>query len=631
MAAPQNPAGAGSPGVFTLTVPRMRSSAAHRLVRMTRLALCFLLAAWLCPLSRSEAQYFGRNKVQYEDFDFQVLKTEHFDIYYYPEEQAAARGAARMAERWYARLSPVLDHELSGRQPLILYASQPALPADQHHRRRARRGHGRRHRGAPAAHRAADRGPAGGDRPRARPRAGARLPVRHDGQGADRCSGGVPGALRMPLWFIEGMAEYLSRRARWTRTPPCGCATPRGGRSCPPSASSASREVLPLPLRPGALGLPGRALRRPGRAASRWRGRRAAQRGRGDDACKGVLAIDAEGALQAVARRAHARPPLPAQTRRPQDAGACGSATGTEKRQGGRLNVAPALSPDGERLAFLSERDLFSIELFVADARTGEVTRRLSSTVTDPHLESLQFINSAGAWDRAGKRFALGAVDQGPAAARDPRRRERQIACARSAARRWARSTPRASRRTASAWCSPALAGGFTDLFVYDLADEHAAPPDRGRLRRPAAGLVARRADDRVRDRPLLHRSRDAGHGDYGLAAAGRRRRAVCGRCPASPAGKNINPQWAPSGRASTSSPTRAGSPTSTASTWPRAASSSSPTSSPASAASPRSARRSRVGRGGPAWPSASTTRTATRSTASTTPSGCPAGRWSRG
>lgn len=42
----------------------------------------------------SAAQYFGRNKVQYEKFDFKVLSTEHFDIYYYPEEEAAVRLAA---------------------------------------------------------------------------------------------------------------------------------------------------------------------------------------------------------------------------------------------------------------------------------------------------------------------------------------------------------------------------------------------------------------------------------------------------------------------------------------------------------------------------------------------------------
>src|SRR5262249_46450156 len=37
---------------------------------------------------------------------------------------------------------------------------------------------------------------------------------------------------------------------------------------------------------------------------------------------------------------------------------------------GGRLNVGPALSPDGTSLAFLSERDQFSIDLFLADAAT---------------------------------------------------------------------------------------------------------------------------------------------------------------------------------------------------------------------------------------------------------------------
>src|SRR5688572_10785620 len=73
----------------------------------------------------ADAQYFGRNKVQYEDFDFKVKSTEHFDIYFYPEEAAAVELAARMAERWYARISKVLRHELSGRQPLILYAAHP--------------------------------------------------------------------------------------------------------------------------------------------------------------------------------------------------------------------------------------------------------------------------------------------------------------------------------------------------------------------------------------------------------------------------------------------------------------------------------------------------------------------------
>ena len=73
----------------------------------------------------AQGGYFGHNKVQYQDFDFKVLTTEHFDIYYYPEEEDAARMASRLAERWYSRLSTMLNHELRGRQPLILYASGP--------------------------------------------------------------------------------------------------------------------------------------------------------------------------------------------------------------------------------------------------------------------------------------------------------------------------------------------------------------------------------------------------------------------------------------------------------------------------------------------------------------------------
>ena len=73
----------------------------------------------------SSAQYFGRNKVQYERFDFKILATEHFDIYYYPEEESAVKLAARMAERWHARLTRLLQHELSGRQPIIFYAAHP--------------------------------------------------------------------------------------------------------------------------------------------------------------------------------------------------------------------------------------------------------------------------------------------------------------------------------------------------------------------------------------------------------------------------------------------------------------------------------------------------------------------------
>src|SRR5436309_15340874 len=90
-----------------------------RVIAAFAAATCFTIAA----STPASGQYFGRNKVQYKKLDFQVLKTEHFDIYFYPSEREGIDIAARLAERWYGRLARVFEHELNGRQPLIVYAS----------------------------------------------------------------------------------------------------------------------------------------------------------------------------------------------------------------------------------------------------------------------------------------------------------------------------------------------------------------------------------------------------------------------------------------------------------------------------------------------------------------------------
>ncbi|HDT14570.1 MAG TPA: hypothetical protein ENO03_09515, partial [Candidatus Aminicenantes bacterium] len=45
------------------------------------LALAGLLAGAGAPAL--QAQWYGRNKVQYKKFEFQIMKTRHFDVYYY--------------------------------------------------------------------------------------------------------------------------------------------------------------------------------------------------------------------------------------------------------------------------------------------------------------------------------------------------------------------------------------------------------------------------------------------------------------------------------------------------------------------------------------------------------------------
>src|SRR5262245_43344308 len=166
-------------------------------------AMLVLLAA-----APAYAQYFGQNKVQYEKFDFKVLKTTHFDIYYYPEEAVAAQDVGMMAERWYTRLSRVLDHELSGRQPVILYASHPAFAQTN------------------VIEGLIDEGTGGVTEAQLRrvtlPLAGTMADtdhvLGHELVHAFQFDMLGPMGETLPLWFIEGMAEYLSLGPRDVQT-----------------------------------------------------------------------------------------------------------------------------------------------------------------------------------------------------------------------------------------------------------------------------------------------------------------------------------------------------------------------------------------------------------------------------
>ena len=83
------------------------------------------------------------------------------------------------------------------------------------------------------------------------------------------------------------------------------------------------------------------------------------------------------------------------------------------KENGGRLNVSPVLSPNGKYIVFLSERDLFSTDLFLADANTGKIIRKVLSTTKEGHLDDLNYLESSGTWSPDSKQFAIVAYKKG--------------------------------------------------------------------------------------------------------------------------------------------------------------------------------------------------------------------------
>jgi hypothetical protein len=420
--------------------------------------LCLLVAA-----PASEAQYFGRNKVQYQDFDFQVLQTEHFDIYHYPQEAEAVAFAARLAERWYARLSQVLRHELSGRQPLILYAGQP-------HFQQTNVVAGLIGEGTGGVTESLKRRIV---LPFAAGLAATDHVLGHELVHAFQYDMLDPRAANaLPLWFIEGMAEYLSlgstdaQTAMWMRDAALSGDLPvvddlNDPRYFPYRYGHALWAYVA-----GRWGdeVCGNALRAAGNGGS---GAPAGGGSAPGEIFETLLGLDMK-ALSADWHDAIRRDMVqPVAGRGDAVAGALLIRTDDERP----LDIGPALSPDGRLLAFLSARDRLSLDLYVADAQTGEVQRRVLSTAADPHFDSLQFLQSAGAWNPAGTELVVAAVRHGRPVLVTidvaTGRRLRQI------------DIPQADEAFQPAWSPDGRAiafsgmrGGLSDLFVYDLASD---------------------------------------------------------------------------------------------------------------------------------------------------------------
>jgi hypothetical protein len=503
---------------------------------------------WLLTLtfglvaSPVQAQYFGRNKVQYQKFDWQVLKTEHFDIYFYPREREAAAQAARMAERWLTRLSNVFRHELSGRQPLILYAS----PAEFQQTNAIGGDIGEGTGGVTEALRRRIVLPIGGTLGDLDHVIGHELvhAFQYDITGGGRPTnlGAPPGATALPLWFIEGMAEYLSLgpiyapTAMWMR----GAIQDTAKDTLPSFRQLDDPRYFPYRYGHALLAY----------VAGRWGDqaigqllRRAGRRRGVEPAIREVLSITPDELVARWHRELHAAyDPLRGETAPP-------DATGPRiigARGDNRYNIAPSLSPDGTRMMFLSDRGLFSIDLYLADARTGEIKRQVTRTAVDPHLQSLEFIESAGSWSPDGQRFVFAGLSKGrPLLALydvDRGKRIREI------------RFDTLSQILNPSW-SPdgrliafsGVSDGLTDLYVYDLETD--------RLRQLTDDPFADLQPAWSPDGRTLAFATDRFGTDLGTLRVGPHSLALLdvatsrvGRLPGSDTARQVNPQWTPDG-----------------------------------------------------------------------------------
>ena len=371
-------------------------------VRLIALCLC------LCTALPLGAQgYFGQNQVQFQKFNWRILKTEHFDIHYYPEETQMARLTASMAERSYARLSRLMGYQFKERKPIIVFASRGAF-AQNNVFGDLGEGTG----GATDALRQRNMFFLTGNLGEAEHVLTHEMvhQFQYDifargraGQGLETLQQRQP-----PLWFAEGMAEYLSIGPVHPATDGVIRDAALNGK-IPTIEDMERRPDEYFPYRYG------ESLWR--YVGARW----------GDEIVGEIMqATPALGADRAFKRHlgmtleelasewkdAMQAQYLPSvgELDRPRR---IATSLLTERRTGGVIPVyvAPALSDDGSLIAYISTGSLLRAEVFLdlylADAKTGKRLKRLTKSTLNPEFEELRYAYSQSAFSLDGRQLAF--------------------------------------------------------------------------------------------------------------------------------------------------------------------------------------------------------------------------------
>jgi len=368
----------------------------HRSLGISAL-VAVLTALVLFGIPDAHAQYFGRNRVQYDTFDFKTLETEHFVFHFYPEEEQAVRDAARMAERWYDRHAEIFLHRFGEKKPFIFYANDADFQQTNVSQQPIGPGTG----GFTEPLRERVVMPLSSSYAETNHVVGHELV--HSFQfdlGLNQDSLNVQLG-RLPTWLVEGMAEYLSVGRRSTHTAMWMRDAVR--RNDMPNFKELAnpREYFPYRYGHAYLAYIG------GKYGDQAVTNLFKQGGRGglESAYSLLFGVSPDSLTNEWIQATHdAYLPL-MEGRTPPDS--AGQKVLAPETNGGEINIAPSLSPDGRYVSFISERSLFSFNLYVADAETGEVIAELDRAGTTGHFNALRFINSSGTWSPDGRRLAF--------------------------------------------------------------------------------------------------------------------------------------------------------------------------------------------------------------------------------
>jgi WD40 repeat protein len=342
-----------------------------------------------------QAQYFGKNKPQYEKFDFSLYQTPHFAIYHYLNDRDHLNRLAKYSEDWYKAHQTLLKDTFQQRNPILFYNNHADFQQTN-----------------------AISGPigvgTGGVTEGLKNR--VIMPLAESEQQTHHVLGhelvhafqykmilgddslGMQNLGNLPLYMVEGLAEYMSigrydsHTAMWMRDAVLNEDVPsikdlsnpeyfpyRYGQAFWAFITSlyGDHAIKPFFMNTAKVGL--------------------------ERSIKLTFGLTQEdlSELWVNALKNHFRPHV-----RDLDNDPIGK-TIVDEENGGELNVSPIISPNGKYMMFLSEKNVLSLDLYLADAQTGEILEKITSTTRDAHIDNISYLESTGTWSPDSKRFAF--------------------------------------------------------------------------------------------------------------------------------------------------------------------------------------------------------------------------------
>ncbi|MDP2300899.1 MAG: peptidase MA family metallohydrolase [Ignavibacteria bacterium] len=346
---------------------------------------------------------FGQNKVQYKSFEWYFIQTEHFDIYFSKDGKTTAEFASKAAEDALASISQNLNYRINNRIALILYYSQNDFQETNVTDEYLSEGIG----GFTELFKNRVVLPYTGNYKMFRHVIHHELvhavinDMFYGGSMQNVISNNI--SIRLPLWFNEGLAEYLS--LGWDTNTDMFI------------RDAAINEYLPdIP------NLSNYFAYRGGQAVFNYIAKKYGEqkvgelvnniksKGSLEDGLKTSIGLTLEELNERWKKDIKREFWPDISTRKDPDEFA--KRLTDHRKDGGFYNTSPAISPQGDKIVFISNRD-FYFDVYLMNAVDGKVIKRLVKGNRTADFEELNILTPGLSWSPDGNFIALSAKSSG--------------------------------------------------------------------------------------------------------------------------------------------------------------------------------------------------------------------------